>query len=118
VLAGQREELAHGRRAGLAQRLEQTLDHRAEQLARLEVEGRLRQARVTPVQEGGAELVQPADRPVEQGADGLLGRRVAGQLVQVALDDDRGASLFHGASSEGERQYRAIIPRPLQRRHA
>jgi len=87
VLTGQGEELAHRPRADLAQRLEQPLDHRAKQFVRLEVEGRPRQARVAPVQEGGAEFVQPADGPIEEGADGRLGGCVATQLVQVALDD-------------------------------
>jgi hypothetical protein len=110
VLVGQGEKLAHRPRAGLAQRLEQPLDHRAKQLLRLEVERRPRQAWVAPKQERGAELVQSADCPVEQGADGLLGVCIAGQFVQVALDDGRGAILFHAASSAAERRYRAIIP--------
>jgi hypothetical protein len=97
VLAGQGEELARVRRPGLAQRLEQPLDHRAEQLVRLEVERRPRQARVAPVQQRGAELVQPIDRAGEQGADGLLVGHVTGQLVQVALNDGRGVLLFHAA---------------------
>jgi hypothetical protein len=63
------------------------------------------------VQEGGAEFVQPADGPIEEGADGRLGGCVATQLVQVALDDGRGVFLVHTASSAGERRHQAIIPR-------
>jgi hypothetical protein len=43
VLTGQAEEPAHGPPAGIAQRLEQPLDHRAEQLVRLAVQRRPRQ---------------------------------------------------------------------------
>ena len=57
------------RGAGLAQGLEQPLDHRAEQLVGLEVQRRPRQPRVAAVEQGGAELVQPADGPVQQGPD-------------------------------------------------
>ena len=48
----------------------------AEQVIGLQVQRRLRQARVTPVQQRGAEQVQAADGPVEQGPDDRLGGRI------------------------------------------
>jgi hypothetical protein len=73
VLAGQGEELPCAGRAGLAQRLEQPLDHGAEQLVGLEVQRRPDQARVAAVQEVGTKLVQSADGSLEQGPDHQLG---------------------------------------------
>jgi hypothetical protein len=52
------------------------------------------------VQERGAELVQPADCPVQQGADDRLGGRVGSEFVQVALDDGRGAFFIHAVLGE------------------
>ena len=66
----------------------------------LQVRPRAGQAGVAPVQEGGAELVQAVDGPVEQGPDHLLGGRITGQLVQVALDGGRGGFLVHGDSGQ------------------
>ena len=109
MLAGQGEELADGPRAGLAQGLEQPLDHGAEHLVGLQVQRRPRQPRVAPVQQGGAEVVQPADGPVEQGPDDRLGGRVAGQFVQVALDDGGGVFLVHGESPAAETGPPAVI---------
>src|SRR5262249_36350419 len=119
-LGGQGEELANVRRADLTQGLEQPLDHRAEQLVRLEVEGRPGQPRVTAVQQGGTQEVQPADGPVQQGADDRLRGRVAGQLVQVALDGGAGAFLVHSTSSTAARRPSAIVstlwhPPPLSK---
>ena len=71
-----REELAHGPGAGLAQRLEQPFGDGAEQLVGLHVQRRPRQARITAVQQGGAQQVQSADGPVEQGPDDRLGGRI------------------------------------------
>jgi hypothetical protein len=96
VLAGQGEELARGRRSGLAQRLEQALDHGAEQLVGLQVQRRPGQSRVAAVEEGGAEVVESPDGLVEQGPDDRLGGCAGGQLVQVALDDDGGGLFGHG----------------------
>ena len=51
-------------------------------------------ARIAPVQQGGAQQVEPADGPVKQGVDDRLGGRIPRQLVQVALD--RGGCVFLG----------------------
>jgi hypothetical protein len=101
VLAGQGEELPRRRRARLAERLEKPLDHGREHLVGLEVQRRPGQAGVAAVQEVGAELVQPADGPVQQGPDHRLGGGIAGQFVQVALDGDSGAFLVHFCSGRG-----------------
>ena len=68
----------------------------ARNAAEAEVQRRLRQPRVAPVQQGGAELVQPADGPVQQRPDDRLGGRLPGQGVQVALHDSRGVLFVHG----------------------
>ena len=73
MLVGQREQLAHGPGPGLAQGLEQPFRHGAEQFIGLEVQRRPRQARITAVQQRGAQHVQAADGPVEQGPDDRLG---------------------------------------------
>jgi hypothetical protein len=111
VLAGQREELPRVRRAGLAQGLEEPLDDGAEQLVRLQVRRRPGQAGVAAEQEGGAELMQPADGPVQQGADDRLGGRITGQLVQVALDGRSGVFLVHGGPGVST-AIGVIVPRP------
>ena len=98
MLVGQGEELAHGPGAGLAQGLEQPFHHGAEQLVGLQVQRRPRQARIAAVQQRGAEQVQAADGPVEQGPDDRLGGRIPGQLVQVALDHGGGVLFAHGAT--------------------
>ncbi len=95
MLVGQGEELAHGPGAGLAQGLEQPFRHGAEQFVGLQVQRRLRQARITPVQQRGAQQVQPADGPVQQGPDDRLGGRIPGQLVEVALHDGGGLFFTH-----------------------
>ena len=77
LLVGQSEELAHGPGTGLAQRLEQPFRHGAEQFVGLHVQRRLRQARITPVQQSVAEQVQAADGPVEQVPDDRLGGRIS-----------------------------------------
>jgi hypothetical protein len=105
VPAGQGEELTHVRGAGLAQGLEQPLDHGAEHLVGLQVERRPGQPGVAAVQQRGAELVQPAGGTIQEGPDDRLGGRTAGQLVQVALDDDGGAFLVHGNPPAGERAH-------------
>jgi hypothetical protein len=99
VLVGQCEELSHRRRADLPHRLEQPFDDGAEDLFRLDVERRARQAGVATEQERRAELVQPVDRAGQQVADDRLCRRVApdaGQLVQVILNHGGGVILAHG----------------------
>ncbi len=103
VLVGQREELAHGPGAGFADRLEQPLHHGAEQFVGLQVQRRLRQARVAFVEKRGAQHVQAAYGPVQQGPDDRLGGRISAQLVQVALDHDGSACFGHraGPGSEG-----------------
>jgi hypothetical protein len=77
VLVGRREELAHIPGADLAQRLEQPFRHGALQFVGLHVKRRLRQARIAPVQQSGAEQVQAADGPVEQVPDDRLGGRIS-----------------------------------------
>ena len=103
MLVGQREELAHGPGAGLAQRLEQPFHHGAEQLVGLQVQRRLRQARIAPVQQGGAQQVQSADGPVEQRPDDRLGGRIPAQLVEVALDHGGGVLFAHRATHRSRR---------------
>ena len=112
MLAGQGEELADRRRAGLAEGLEQPLDHRAEHLVGLQVQRRAREPRVAAVEQGGTEVVQPADGPVEQGPDDRLGGGVAGQFVQVALDDGRGLFLTHGGPSAANDHRGRLYCRP------
>ena len=65
-----------------------SFDHGPEQLVGLQVQRRAGEARVAAVEQGGAEVVQPADGPVEQLPHHRLGRGVAGQFVQVALNND------------------------------
>ncbi len=103
MLIGQREELAHGPGAGVAHRLQKPLHHGAEQFVGLQVQRRLRQARITFVQQGGAKDVQAANGPVQQGPDDRLGGRISAQLVQVALDHDGSVCFSHraGPGSEG-----------------
>ena len=96
MLVGQGEELAHVPRPGVPHGLEEPLDHGPEHFVRLEVQRRPRQPRVTPVQQGGAQVLQPADGPVQEGPDDRLRRRVPGQRVQVALDDGRRVIFDHG----------------------
>jgi hypothetical protein len=74
VLAGEGEELPRISRAGLAQGLDEALDHGREHLVHLEVHGRARQAGVTAVQNGRTELVQPADGSSEPSPDHRRGR--------------------------------------------
>jgi hypothetical protein len=73
--------------------LEQPFRQGAEQFLRLQVQRRLRQTRITPVKRRGAQEVQPAHRAAQQLPDKGLGRRIPGQLVQVALDR-RGGRFF------------------------
>ena len=73
MLVGQREKLAHRPGAGVAQRLEQPFRHGAEQFVGLQVQRRLRQARIAPVQQSGTQQMKSSDRPVEQGTDDRLG---------------------------------------------
>ena len=112
MLVGQAEELAHRLRAGFTHRLEQPFGHGAEQFLRLQVEGRLRQTWVAPVEQGGAQEVQPADRPVKQIPDNRLGEGILGEVVKEALDHGRGM-LFarrENPSARGQVE-RLILPR-------
>ena len=102
VLAGQGKELTRGCRPDLAERLEQPFHDGPKHFVHLEVQRRLGQARVAPVQKRGAQLVQPADGPVQQCPDDRLGRRIAGQLIQVALDHNGGVFFTHGAAHPPE----------------
>jgi len=56
------------------------------QFVDLHVQRRLRQARITPVQQVGAQQMQSSDSPVEQGPDDRPGGRIPAQLVEVAMD--------------------------------
>ena len=96
MLVGQGEELPDGPGADLAHGLEQPLHDGVEHLVRLQVQRRARQSRVAPVEEAGAEHPQPADGPVQECPDDRIGRRVAGQRDQVALDDGGGVIVAHG----------------------
>jgi hypothetical protein len=98
VLAGQGEELADAGRPGLAQRLQEPLDDGREHLVGLEVQRRSGEAGVALVEQGGAELVEAADRPIQQCPNDRLGGRVAGQLVQVSLDGGGGVFPVHDNS--------------------
>jgi hypothetical protein len=75
--------------------LEQPFRHGAEQFVGLQVQGRVRQVRIAPVQQDGAQQVQSSHGPVEQGADDRLGGRISSPLVQVALDHGGGAVMAH-----------------------
>ena len=85
MLVGQGEELPDGPGADLPQGRDQPGHHAAEQLVGLQVQRRLRQPRVAPVQLGRAEELQPADRPVQEFPDDGLGGRVPGERVQEPL---------------------------------
>jgi hypothetical protein len=56
----------------------------------------LRQPRVTPLEERGAQQAQPADRPSQQIPDERFCGRIALQRVEVALDDGRCRFVVHG----------------------
>jgi hypothetical protein len=71
-------------------------------LVGLQVQRRLRRARVAPVQQRGAHQVQAADGPVQQGPDDRLGGRITGQLVQVALDHSGGVLIARRAPHRPE----------------
>jgi hypothetical protein len=96
VLVGQREELPHRPGPDLAQGLQEPLGHGVEQFLGLEVQRRPRQAGIAAVQQRGAQQVQAADGPVEQGRDDRLGGRIPRQLVQVALDHGGRLVIAHG----------------------
>jgi hypothetical protein len=50
------------------------------------------------MQQRGAQEVQLADGAIQRSPDNRLGGRVFGQFVQVALNDDGGVFLTHGAN--------------------
>ncbi len=79
VLVGQGEELAHGLGTGCTHGLEQPFHHGAEQLVRLQVQRRLHETGVAPVQQVGAEQLQPTGRPVQERPDDRLGGRISRQ---------------------------------------
>jgi hypothetical protein len=87
--------LADARRTSRAQGLEESLDHGTEQFVCLEVERRLGQSRVTPVQQRGAELVQSVDGTVQEIPDDRLGGGIAGEFIQVPLNGHRGEFFGH-----------------------
>ena len=97
--AGQGEELADGPRAGLAQGLEQSLDHGAEHFVYLEVDRRPGQPWIAPVQERGAELMQSPDRTVQQGPDDRVAG--AGQRRRTGGDHQHGTDGQHDLHRPG-----------------
>src|SRR5262249_10114095 len=64
----------------------------------LQVQRRLGQTWIAPVEQCGTEQVQPADGAVQKGPDDGLGRRIRGQVIQVALDHGGGVFGAHRAT--------------------
>jgi len=113
VLVGQGEELPRAGRPSLTQRLEQSLDHSPEQLVGLEVQWRMGQTRLAHVEERNTKLMQPSDRPAQQGPHHRLGRGIvglAGPFVQVAADGGGRLFLFHDNSSRSAAESKATNP--------
>jgi hypothetical protein len=112
MLARQAEEPPHARRMGLAQRLEQPLDHGPQHLVRLEVQRGPGQSGVAPVEERGAELVQPAVGPVQQDLDHGLDGSITRQSLQMPLDCGGCGFVIQGDSGLERGDNRPIIPPP------
>ena len=110
MLAGQGEELPRARRAGLAECLEQPLDHGPEHLVRLEVRRRPGQAGVAAVEQRGAELLQPVDGPAQQSADHCLGGGIGRQLIQITLDGGGSWFCVHDGSGLSKATTVPIVP--------
>ena len=110
MLVGQGEELAHGLGADLAQGREQPGHHAAEQLVGLQVQGRLRQPRVAPQEQRGAQQAQAADRPFQQVPDERFCGRVPLQCVQAALDDGGSRFFVHGEASPRNKGLQTFYP--------
>jgi hypothetical protein len=64
-----------------------------------QVQRRLRQPRVAPLQERGAKQAQAVDCPFQQVPDERFWGRVAFQRVEVALDDGGSRFFVHGEAS-------------------
>ena len=109
MLVRQREESAHGRRAGRPQGRKQPGDDAPEQLIRIQVHGRPCESRVAFVQEPGTQQPQTADGPLQELLNGRLGGRVSGQGVQVALDDGSGRFFVHGQGPKDQGAATAIL---------
>ena len=75
----------------------------AEHFIGLEIQGWASQARITAVEQRCTVEVQPVDSPLQQGPDDRFGWRVAGQFVQIALNDGRGLFFGHGQSPATKR---------------
>ena len=99
MLVGQGEELAHGLGPDRPQGREQPGRHAAEQVVGLQVQRRLCQPRVTPLQDRRAQKAQAADRLFQQVADERFGGQIPLQCVQAALDGSGGRFFVHGEAN-------------------
>ena len=99
MLIGEGEKLPDGLGAHFSECFEQPFDNGAEHFFGLEIEGRVREARVASMEQGGAEEMKPSDGAGEEGSDDRLGRRVPlrpCQFHEVAVNRGRGAIFLHG----------------------